>query len=223
MKIKDCIQGQEQWLLLRRGIPTASEFKRIITPATGKFASTAAFSLACELIADAHDPDYLTRPDYVSASMANGMALEPRAIAAYEMLIGEDVQRPGFVLNDDETAGWSPDALLGEEGGAEIKVPEPKKLVAWLAEGVLPEEHKPQCHAALHIGGLRWLDFVGWNTHFPLFRVRVVPDDFTLALGKCLDKFLALKEGIERRLNLPALVDESGPVESDNPLSVMIS
>ena len=32
MKIVDCIQGSEKWLLARAGIPTASEWDALITP-----------------------------------------------------------------------------------------------------------------------------------------------------------------------------------------------
>ena len=39
MRIIDCIQGSPQWFKAREGIPTASMFKKIITPKTRKLAA----------------------------------------------------------------------------------------------------------------------------------------------------------------------------------------
>jgi hypothetical protein len=41
MKIHNCTQGTEEWRKLRAGIPTASEFHKIITPKTGQLSKQA--------------------------------------------------------------------------------------------------------------------------------------------------------------------------------------
>ncbi len=41
MKIFDYVQGSPEWWKIRTGIPTSSEFSRICTPATEKFAKGA--------------------------------------------------------------------------------------------------------------------------------------------------------------------------------------
>ena len=50
MIVLDCVQGSQAWIDARLGIPTASQFSRIVTP-TGR-ASTAAEGYTAELLAE---------------------------------------------------------------------------------------------------------------------------------------------------------------------------
>ena len=51
MKIIECDQGTPEWWAARCGIPTASQFSKIITPVKGE-PSTSWLDYACQLIAD---------------------------------------------------------------------------------------------------------------------------------------------------------------------------
>ncbi len=79
--------------------------------------------------------------------------MEAEAVAWYELQRDVTVQRVGFVLRDNEKVGASPDGLVGEDGGLELKCPLPKTQVARLLDGELPAEYRPQVHGALLVTG----------------------------------------------------------------------
>ena len=56
----DFAQYSPEWWNVRRGIPTASEFDRILTPATGK-PSKSADGYACQLIGERLSTEYPLR------------------------------------------------------------------------------------------------------------------------------------------------------------------
>jgi len=189
MKAFDCVQGSPEWWQLRRGIPTCSNFDRILTPKTLKLSSQVD-SYIHELIADRFR---LTPPDgtenYVSRPMLNGLNTEPEARRWYEMEVGAEVKRVGFVTTDDGRFGGSPDSLVGEDGGLELKCPELKTHVKYLLDGVLPDDYRPQVHGYLIVTGRPWWDFVSYSPGLDPFRIRVTPNLFTDTLRDALEQF----------------------------------
>jgi len=188
MKIVECAQYTPEWWTARRGIPTASRMGDIITAQTMK-PSVGMTRYICELVGDLADPQYPRVDDYQSAAMKNGTILEPEARAWYEMDTNQTVRQVGFILSDDGRFGCSPDGLIGDAGGLELKSPLPKTHVAYLLDGGLPDAYKAQVHASLVVTGLAWWDFVSYCPGLEPLRVRVIPDDFTEALRVCMAQF----------------------------------
>lgn len=190
MILHDCNQGSIEWWAARRGIPTASEFHRILTPKTLKLAS-AHREYAYELIGDRHRLEECDE-GYTSPAMRNGIDMEPEARRWYEMEQRCTVQRVGFITTDDGRFGCSPDALVGEDGGLEVKCPTHKVHVRWLCEGrQVPDEHKAQVHGNLIVTGRSWWDFLAYCPGLPPLLVRTYPDRYTVALKGALDDFWA--------------------------------
>ena len=181
----DCEQGSDEWFSARLGIPTASGFGKIITPKTGKL-SVSADKYIAELIAETVEPDNSFNGNQWTE---RGHELEPEARAWYEFESGNQVEEVGILLLDDKSAGVSPDGLIGDDGLLEIKCPKPSTHVHWLLAGELPTEHKPQCHAALHLTGRKWLDFVSYCPGFSALLLRVMPDEYTELVGDALLQF----------------------------------
>lgn len=188
MKRYDFDQYSDAWWRVRRGVPTASEFGRIITPAKGTL-SASALGYAAELVGQFVDPGYGVEETYVSAAMRNGTIMEPEARDWYEFDAGETVERVGFCTTDDGRFGCSPDALVGGDGCLELKSPTAKTQVLYLLAGTLPDEYRPQVHGHLIVTGRKWCDFVSYYRGLPTFRIRVTPDAFTDSLRDCLEKF----------------------------------
>lgn len=191
MHIIDCEQLSEQWWRVRRGVPTASRFDAILTPKTMKPAAGQAEYIH-ELIADTVrlEPSITTnlgRPP--TPEMQWGIDTEPEARAWYEMETGCEARRVGFVVTDDGRFGCSPDGLVGDAGGVEIKCPSLKTQVRYLLEGVLPPEYRCQVHGTLIVTGRPWWDFCSYASGLPALLVRVTPDDFTAALAAELERF----------------------------------
>ena len=190
MKIFDFQQYTAEWWEARRGVPTASEFHRIISPKKWEYAAGAQGYIH-DLIAEVYDPMYGRHDQYASRAMAVGTHLEPEARRFYEFSQSCEVQQVGFCLTDDGRFGCSPDALVGEEGGLELKGPAYKTQVKWLLDGGVPPDHLAQCHGFLIVTGRPWIDFLSYCPPLPSLFLRVERDDRTEALGTALRKFCA--------------------------------
>lgn len=195
--VHDVVQGSPEWMKLRRGIPTCSNFDKIFTGG-GKL-STQAEGYLCELIGELEvSEDYLTEEEsYISRHMARGIEREDEARRSYEMDTGRKVERVGFLTTECGRFGGSPDGLVDDLGGLEIKCPAPKQHIAWYLKGVMPTEYKPQVHGYLWLTGRVWWDFYSYCPGLPEFRVRVGRDEYTEKLGEELERFY---EGFQEAL-----------------------
>lgn len=169
MIVHNVEQGSEAWLKLRLGIPTASDFHKIVTP-TGKL-SAQAKGYANRLIAESllgHPLDSLDGLPFVE----RGKDLEAEAVRLYEFTTGNTADVVGFCTTDDGQIGASPDRLIGEEGQLEIKCPSPQTHVGYLLEG-LDKDYIPQIQGQLYVTGRKWCDFFSYHPSMPPVRVRV--------------------------------------------------
>lgn len=176
------------WWMARRGIPTASNFDRIITPAKGKL-STAADEYIYELLGEKYTEPPVDFYDYMSKDMAHGLQFEAEARKWYAMTVEEEVTQVGFITTDCGRFGCSPDALVGEEGGSELKCPSAKTQIKYLVEAVLPNQYKTQVHGSLAVSKLKWWDFISYHRGLPAFKIRVFPDEYTALLENVLEQF----------------------------------
>lgn len=174
MQILNLEQGSKDWHKARLGVATASRFKDIITPAKGdKSASYKGYMY--ELIAEK-----LTKGKedfFKSEWMERGNEIEPLARASYEFMNEVEVKQIGIMLNDDGTVGASPDGLIGDVGGLEIKCPKPSTVVKYMLDGGLPLEYKPQVMGSLWISGRDWWDFLAFHPSMDFYQIRVYRDE----------------------------------------------
>ena len=197
-----CIQGSEEWSEARLGIPTASQFKRILTP-KGK-PSSSADGYSAELLAEWALGEAIS--DFAGNEWTErGNILESEARAYYSFHRDLDVETVGFLYRDgDRMSGCSPDGLVGEDGMLELKCPSAGKHLLWLARGDVPPEHRMQVQGALWVSGRAWLDWMSFYPQLPPLLVRVTPDlEIQAALDVVLPKFIAqLLSGRERLVTL---------------------
>ena len=167
-------QGTPEWFSARLGIPTASRYKDIVTPARGD-KSKSYMTYLYELLAERMTGE--SADGFTNEWMQRGNELEPHARSAYEFLFEVDVQQVGFVLNDAKTIGASPDGLIGSNGGIEIKCPKASTAVRYMVEDKLPDIYKPQVQGNLGICEKEWWDFVVYHPSMDLFVKRVYRDE----------------------------------------------
>lgn len=199
MKHFKCAQGSDEWLRLRMGKATASDFEKLITPkkwesTRGETRRSYAIKLLTELILD------MPLSGVTTATMEHGHAYEGNARAAYEMLIGEEVQLAGFITNDAMTYGASPDALVGKMGGLEIKCPaKPEIHVEYMMDPEsLAAEYFVQTQGQMYvrsddgkIPGV-WTDLISYVGMLPMVKVRCIPNPiFQEKLAVALRSFCA--------------------------------
>jgi len=212
MKTIQCEQGTPEWWLIKRGIPSASNFSRILTPKTMKL-SASADDYACELIGDLSmlEPPEDVHP-YLSRAVANGVQLEPEARSFYELESGLTVAQVGFIVTDDGRFGCSPDGLVfppepnrDPEGeppvcGLELKCPTPKTQARYLLDRTLPDDYKAQVHGGMIVTGLQRWDFLSYCPGLDPFMITVRPDEYTEKLRAALESFWTRYQEIKAKV-----------------------
>jgi YqaJ-like viral recombinase domain len=195
-----CAPRSKEWHALRLGIPTSSEFAKIITPKTMRISSQA--------------PGYMNRllaewitgaqlDTFQSEYMVRGQELEDEAFAAYELLTGTDTQPGGFVTTDDGMLGCSPDRLIGYAGDLELKCPAIQTQVGYALDG-LGEEYKCQVQGRLMIHEREWVDLFSYHPLFSIPPMRIYRDEKFIAilrpvLATFVDQLLAKRTELEQR------------------------
>jgi hypothetical protein len=169
--ILDHEQGTEDWFAARLGVPSASNYSKLIT-ATGK-PSTSADGYINQLVAEAVTGE--RAEFYTNAHMERGTLLEPDARAHYEFICDVETVEVGFCIHDTLKTGCSPDALVGL-GGLEIKCPSGAVHVSYLRDGGLPAAYKQQVMGCMWITGAEWWDFLSYHPEMPSLLIRVERD-----------------------------------------------
>lgn len=172
---EEVIQGSDQWLAMRRGILTASEMKLIVTPtlkvANNDKEKTHLYELLGQRITG------YVEPFYISDDMMRGMVDEITARELYAEKYAS-VTEVGFITNDKWgwVMGYSPDALVGDDGAIECKSRRAKYQVETLLANKLPDEYLLQVQTGLLVSEREWIDFVSYSAGLPMFTLRVYPD-----------------------------------------------
>jgi hypothetical protein len=194
----DVVQGTTEWAMARLGIPTASRFDNIITPAKLQF-SKSSTGYAHELIAE----QLLGVPldNATSGFMQRGQTMERRALAFYGMQRDvEKMEAVGFVLRDDRRVGCSPDHFVDDSGLLEIKVPAADTHIAYL----LDEQgigYKCQVQGQLWLCEREWCDTLSWHPELPAALVRQYRDEkFIVALSDAVTQFLQMIDDMKAKL-----------------------
>lgn len=195
MQIIECDQSSPEWYEARLGIPTASMFKTVMAvgPKGGKSATRVDYlnKLAGEILTG--EP----MSNYVSADMERGKLMEDEARDLYAFQNGVEPQRVGFIRNGNK--GASPDSLLGDKGGLEIKSAAAHVQIERLLDGELPSEHKAQVQGSLWVAEREWWDFCSYCPRLPLLQVRVFRDeDYIAKIAKEVELFnIELQQTVE--------------------------
>ena len=170
-------QGGTAWLEARAGILTASTIGQLITAKTIKPAMNDRSRGLCQTLIAERITGHV-EPVHPNRAMTRGTLLEPEARRIYAAQTGQDVDEVGFARLDTDTytLGSSPDGLVGETGGIEIKSPSAKVHVATVLSGAIPDYNRAQVQAFLHVTGREWCDFISYYPGEPLFIIRDYPD-----------------------------------------------
>ena len=193
----DVAQYSEDYDRLRLGIPTSSNFHKIIT-SQGK-PSKQWREYACVLIAERllhRKLEFFNSP-----AMERGLIVEAEAADWYEFDQDVTVQRAGFITDDRQSIGCSPDRVVGDEGLLEIKAPLPHTQVEYWLSGELGERFRPQLQGQLYVSQRCWVDILCWHDVLPKLVVRVEPDEkFIAALDRELQIFNYFIESVMEKI-----------------------
>lgn len=208
MIVHDVIQGSEEWRRLRMGVPTASEFHRILTP-TGK-PSKSAEPYMLQLLGELLMGRPMDAPSF--PWMQRGTELESDAANWYELQCDVATRVVGFCTTDDGLIGASPDRLVGEDGLLEIKCPAPETHVRYLLfpDRGVDDAYHVQVQGQLYVTERAWCDVVSYHPELPSVIVRVTRDEeyiakLDAALRAFCEQFALAKAELQRRGLLPEI------------------
>ena len=211
MQIHDVEQRSDAWYALRAGLPTASEFSKIVTSKgeASKSAAGYALTLAAELFAgrpvDAWEGNAWTE---------RGREMEIRAIELYEFSRDLDTEAIGFVTDDKGTMGCSPDRFVGDDGMMEVKCLKAenhvKAILYHQKHGRHPPDYVQQTQGQMMICGRAWCDIVFYHPELPLLVIRAVPDkDVQYPLMEAIPKLCKERDEV-----LAAIRRQAGPTDN---------
>jgi hypothetical protein len=169
VEIVNCEQNSPEWFAARMGIPTASQFATVMAKGEGKTRRTYMMKLAGELITG--EP----MDSFSNEHTERGHEQEPEARDLYTFQTGAQLERVAFIR--DGRKGCSPDALIGDDGGAEIKCRLAHIQAELLLSGTVPTAHTAQIQGSMWISRRKWWDFVSYCPGMPLFVARVARDE----------------------------------------------
>lgn len=171
------VQGSEEWKALRMGMLTASKISRLVTAAKLETANNddvrkIIFQLTRERVTN------FMADEFQSFAMRRGNEEELYARSLYSEHYAP-VHQTGFVTNDrlGFLIGWSPDGLVGEDGGIECKSRDNDLQVKVILDGVVPAEHVIQVQSSIFVSERKWIDYCSYSNGMPMFTVRAEPID----------------------------------------------
>jgi len=195
MEVFDFEQGTPEWFECRKGIPTASKFATVMAKGEGKTRSEYMRKLAGEILTDE------LAEQFSNGYTDRGNSMEDEARQAYAFLEDAEITRVGFIRNGNK--GASPDSLVGENGGLEIKTAAAHIQIDRLERNRLPPEHVAQVQGNLWISEREFWDFVSYWPKLPVLTVRVYRDEAYIKnmadeVNRFNDELAALVERIQR-------------------------
>ena len=172
-------QGTEEWLKARLGVPSASNFSRVVT--TKGQRSTSFMGYVNALIAEklTGDPTYVK----ITEPMERGTSLEDEARAMYQLINDTEVRQVDFIKHPNMEVGCSPDGLIdvkcdrGLIGGLEIKCPLQGTHVEYLRAGKVPSKYMLQVQGCMFVTGRGYWDFMSYHPKMKPLIVRTYRDD----------------------------------------------
>lgn len=183
-------QRSDEWFAARLGFATASRMNDALAGPETAARRNYLIQLVTERLTGQQ------QESFSSAAMQRGTDLEPVARMAYESKNGF-VDKTGFHKHPQiEWFGASPDALVGDEGLVEIKVPNSTTHVDYILSGKVPTKYQRQMLAQLACTNRKWCDFVSFDDRLPehlqLLVIRFEPKPEEIA---------KLEEGVIKFLN----------------------
>lgn len=194
----DIIQGTDEWYSVRLGKFTASDFHVMLGKSQSK--TDKLWEVVFERIT--HNTD---QENFTTFAMERGKILEVEARRLYSAIGETEIRETGFVEPDKDNpwygfVGVSPDGLVGEDGGLEIKSPLGKNFLQWTKvneDGIrtveyIKPEYKTQVELTLMITGREWWDFCYYHPLLGIAVKRITSDPelrekITNSLNECIE------------------------------------
>lgn len=160
-------QGTNEWLKLRAGKFTGSKFADVLArnKRTGE-PLKAYHDLIWDIVVERMTGEPVEGP--AGYALQWGSDVESFAREAYELETGNSVTESGFILHPYyDFVGCSPDGLIGDDKGLEMKCPRSSAVHLERFVSGVPEEYIPQIQGCMWVTGRTSWDFVSYDPRMP--------------------------------------------------------
>jgi len=196
--IRGIDQNSDLWFEKRLGSVGGSSIPAVLSKGKGnspsKMRQSLLYKLASEIITGQVEESYSNK------YMDRGHEYEPKARELYEFLTGSEVEQVALIKSGTPRVHVSPDGLVGDDGGIEIKTMLPHIFIELLDTSRIDGYHIKQCQHFLMVSGRKWIDYLAYSPEMPdpiwikrLFRdeemIQLIEDRLVLFL-KELDELL---------------------------------
>ena len=178
-------QGSQEWLAERAGKWTGSKFVDVmaISERTGK-PLKARSDAVWQVVVERMTGQAIEGPG--GFALAWGHEVEQFARDAYELETGNVVQQVGFIEHQEfPFAGASPDGLIDDDGGLELKCPRDSRIHLDRFLSGVPSEYIPQIQGCMWVTGRQWWHFASYDPRMPeshrLLIIKVPRDEAVIA------------------------------------------
>ena len=159
--ISDIQQGSIEWFSACCGSVGASNIDKIVTTKgeRSKQREDYMMTLCAERITGQKEVGYSNQ------AMLNGIEREAEARTLFEMAQGVEVVQVGLIYKDEQKqAHCSPDGLIGDNEGFEVKNPLSKTHIKYLLGNTLPTDYYCQVQFSLYVSEREYWWFM---SHYP--------------------------------------------------------
>lgn len=189
MKVHPVDQGSVDWFRLRAGKVTASEMDRLITPLGKIRTGEGPKTFLAEKLAERWTGEPL--PSGTAWDLEQGQILERYARPAFTLETGLETQSVGFVTDETGNIGCSPDGLIGDISGLELKCPHLETHIRYLLDGGIPPDYIAQVQGSMYVTGRNHWYFCSYRRKLPLLVLRIERDEkFHASLAEAIGDFL---------------------------------
>lgn len=162
-------QGTELWEQNRIGSIGGSCIKSLMAKGQYKSRTTLLYQLAGEILSG---EKYQIRQ---TPEMTRGLAFEQDARNAFELITGLDVEQVSLIKRTNHIH-CSPDGLVSDGGGLEIKSPMATAQCKYIIENRLPLEYIGQIQHSLFVTGYSHWWFFSYHPKIKPLLLKVKPD-----------------------------------------------
>lgn len=186
---RDLIQGTQEWINARKGLLTASEMGKIVTPTLKKAANEKQRAHVYEIAAQRISGH--VEPTWEGGNILRGREDEIDARDLYRQHYA-DVEEVGLITNDSWgfVVGYSPDGLVGEKGLIEAKSRNQRFQVETISLHAIPSEHVIQVQTGLAVSEREWCHFLSWSGGLPMAVLEAEPvSEYQEAIREAAEAF----------------------------------
>jgi putative phage-type endonuclease len=201
-------QGTPEWHAARRGKITSTGFAKVLS----KRGNTRQDYMR-QLILERKTG--VTAENFTNEAMEWGKQNEPLARVYYEKTFNLKVTEVGFVDYKPKSqvekvefanyVGVSPDGFVKDYAVVEIKCPDTKTHLEYIAKNVLPSKYKPQVQGILWVTGRKFCDFISFDPRVeaqPFWCINVERDEdyinkLAAAVSVFIDEMIKMQVEVE--------------------------